>query len=110
MIDLEIYLERHHLIIDGTVKVEKTSLTGCIGRGEYIVGRGRLHVRSYKLADGDGAKNFVGTVSEVMLGFERDTQSVIKLDTSGIGRMHVSPNQWLVVQDNSVLPVDKLAS
>lgn len=101
-IDLEITLEQH-TVNNGSEKVEKTWQTGCMGRGEYVVGKGRLYIMGYKIADGHSLKNSVIPISEVTLGLEKDIQTVIPLDASGIGRMYIPPNQWLIVQDNTVL-------
>lgn len=100
-IELEISLEQHTLS-NGRNEVEEIWLTVCIGRGEYVVGRGRLFVMGYKTTERCDSKNSVTPVSKITLGFEKDTQTVIPLDAYGIGRMFIPPDQYLIVRDKAV--------
>lgn len=105
MINLEVYLEQHHSNNDGTQELESTPLSGGVpGKGEYITRGGkRLHIRGYETADPNNRSGaHINSVRQVTLEFG-DTKGVIDLDDYGIGRLHIPPNQWLVIQDNTVL-------
>lgn len=96
-INLEVYLEQHHSNSDGDQKVERTRLSGVIGKGEYALGiGGRLFVKGYEIRSGN-------SINQVTLGFREDHQHIVKLDAWGIGRVLLPPDQYLVVQDKTVL-------